>query len=90
MEVRLALRDGIAQLVRDQVPSAALAAELLLMHAPERIVHGSTRIPNTNSMQLHASDFLTHHATRKWCPNAAPHRPSGILGLGILKSLPAS
>src|ERR1700676_829118 len=27
-----ALRDGIAQLEREQVPSAALAAELLLMH----------------------------------------------------------
>jgi release factor glutamine methyltransferase len=31
--VRSALRDGIAQLERAQLPSAALAAELLLMHA---------------------------------------------------------
>ena len=34
--VRGALRDGIAQLERAQVPSAALAAELLLMHALDR------------------------------------------------------
>ena len=34
--VRSALRDGIAQLERAQVPSAALAAELLLMHALDR------------------------------------------------------
>ena len=31
-DVRSALRDGIAQLEREHVPSAALAAELLLMH----------------------------------------------------------
>jgi release factor glutamine methyltransferase len=34
--VRSALRDAIAQLERDHVPSAPLAAELLLMHALDR------------------------------------------------------
>jgi release factor glutamine methyltransferase len=33
MDVRSALSEGIAQLERENVPSAALAAELLLMHA---------------------------------------------------------
>ncbi|HEV7969185.1 MAG TPA: peptide chain release factor N(5)-glutamine methyltransferase [Candidatus Acidoferrales bacterium] len=36
MDLRSALRDGIAQLERQTVPSAALTAELLLMHALER------------------------------------------------------
>ena len=36
MDIRSALRDGITQLEREHVPSAALAAELLLMHTLER------------------------------------------------------
>ena len=36
MSIRNALRDGIAQLERESVPSAALAAELLLMHVVDK------------------------------------------------------
>src|SRR5579872_6860883 len=72
--VRSALREGIAQLERAQVPSAALAAELLLMHTlgrdrawlyghPECEVDGATREKYFGLITLRASGVPTQHLT---------------------------
>ncbi len=49
LTVRQALREGLARLLADHVPSASLAAELLLMHALERdrtylYAHGDNKL----------------------------------------------
>lgn len=64
MDVRTALREGIAQLRAAQTPSYTLAAELLLMHALERnrawiYAHPDEEIPAT-----HADIYLTLVARR--------------------------
>jgi release factor glutamine methyltransferase len=72
--VRGALRDGIAQLERAQVPSAALAAELLLMHAldrdrtwiyahPERELEPAAREQYFSLIASRASGVPTQHLT---------------------------
>jgi len=69
-----ALRDGIAQLERDHVPSAALAAELLLMHSlgrdrawiyahPEAELEAATREQYFSLIARRASGVPTQHLT---------------------------
>jgi release factor glutamine methyltransferase len=69
-----ALRDGIAQLEREHVPSAALAAELLLMHAlirerawiyahPEHELDPATREQYFSLIARRASGAPTQHLT---------------------------
>jgi len=73
-DVRSALRDGIAQLERENVPSAALAAELLLMHAlgrdrawiyahPEHELESATRDQYFSLIARRASGVPTQHLT---------------------------
>jgi len=73
-DVRSALRDGIAQLEREHVPSAALAAELLLMHAldrdrawiyahPEHELEAATRDQYFSLIARRASGVPTQHLT---------------------------
>jgi release factor glutamine methyltransferase len=74
MDIRSALRDGIAQLEREHVPSAALAAELLLMHTLERdrawiYAHPELELDATaheqyfSSIAKRASGMPTQHLT---------------------------
>src|SRR5579864_4193409 len=69
-----ALRDGIAQLGRERVPSPALAAELLLMHAlgrdrawiyahPEHELDAATREQYFSLITRRASGVPTQHLT---------------------------
>ncbi len=69
-----ALRDGIAQLERESVPSAALAAELLLMHTlgrdrawlyahPEAALDAATRDRYFSLIARRASGVPTQHLT---------------------------
>src|SRR5579864_9499635 len=69
-----ALRDGIAQLDREQVPSAALAAELLLMHTlgrdrawiyahPEQELDAPARQQYFSLIACRASGVPTQHLT---------------------------
>src|SRR5271169_3111558 len=69
-----ALRDGIAQLEREHVPSAALAAELLLMHTlgrdrawiyahPEHELDAATRDQYFSLIARRASGVPTQHLT---------------------------
>jgi release factor glutamine methyltransferase len=73
-DIRSALRDGIAQLERDRVPSAALAAELLLMHTlgrdrawlyahPEHELDVATREQYFSLIARRASGVPTQHLT---------------------------
>jgi release factor glutamine methyltransferase len=73
-DVRSALRDGIAQLERERVPAAALAAELLLMHAlgrdrtwiyahPEYELDAATREQYLALITRRASGVPTQHLT---------------------------
>jgi release factor glutamine methyltransferase len=70
----VALRDGIAQLERENVPSSALAAELLLMHAlgrdrawlyahPEQELDAATREQYFSLIARRASGVPTQHLT---------------------------
>lgn len=72
--VRESLRDAIAQLERERVPSAALAAELLLMHAlgrdrawmyahPEQNLDAETRETYFSLVARRASGVPTQHLT---------------------------
>src|ERR1700694_366865 len=74
MDIRSALRDGIAQLEREQVPSAALAAELLLMHTlgrdrtwlyahPEQEVDAATCEKYFSLIARRVSGVPTQHLT---------------------------
>jgi release factor glutamine methyltransferase len=74
MDIRSALRDGIAQLEREHVPSAALAAELLLMHTlerdrawiyahPEDELDATAREQYFSSIAKRASGVPTQHLT---------------------------
>jgi len=74
MDVRSALAEGIAQLDRENVPSAALAAELLLMHAlgrerawlyahPEHELEAATRVQYYSLIARRASGVPTQHLT---------------------------
>jgi len=74
LSVVAALRDGIAQLEREYVPSAALAAELLLMHAlgrdrawiyahPEHELNPATREQYFFLIARRASGVPTQHLT---------------------------
>lgn len=73
-DLRSALRDAIAQLDREQVPSAALAAELLLMHTlgkdrawlyahPEHELDAATREKYFSLVARRASGVPTQHLT---------------------------
>ncbi len=73
-DVRSALRDGIAQLEREHVSSAALAAELLLIHAlghdrawiyahPEEELDATTREQYFSLIARRASGVPTQHLT---------------------------
>jgi release factor glutamine methyltransferase len=73
-DVRTALAEGIAQLERESVPSAALAAELLLMHAlgqerawlyahPEHKLDAATREQYSSLVARRASGVPTQHLT---------------------------
>ena len=70
----VALRDGIAQLERERVPSAALAAELLLMHTlgqdrawlyahPEHELENATREQYFSLIARRANGVPTQHLT---------------------------
>src|ERR1019366_5075314 len=72
--LRSALRDAIAQLEREKVPSAALAAELLLMHTlgqdrawlyahPEHELDPAAREKYFSSIARRASGVPTQHLT---------------------------
>src|ERR1700674_3247511 len=74
MDIRSALRDGIAQLEREHVPSAALAAELLLMHTlgrdrawiyahPEDELDATAREQYFSLIAKRASGVPTQHLT---------------------------
>jgi release factor glutamine methyltransferase len=74
MDLRSALRDGIAQLERAHVPSATLAAELLLMHAlgrdrawiyahPEQELDAATRDQYFSLIAQRCSGVPTQHLT---------------------------
>ncbi len=74
LDLRTALRDAIAQLERGQVPSAALAAELLLMHTlgqdrawlyahPERELAAAYREKYFALVARRASGVPTQHLT---------------------------
>src|SRR5580700_4685567 len=74
MDLRSALRDGIAQLEREHVPSAALAAELLLMHTlgqdrawlyahPEQELAAAARQQYFSLIARRASGIPTQHLT---------------------------
>ena len=73
-DIRSALRDAIAQLEREHVPSAALAAELLLIHAlgrdrawlyghPEEELDAATREQYFSQIARRASGIPTQHLT---------------------------
>jgi release factor glutamine methyltransferase len=73
-DIRTALGDAIAQLEREHVPSAALAAELLLMHAigqdrawiyahPEHELNPATRDTYFSLIARRASGIPTQHLT---------------------------
>ena len=73
-DVRTALREGIAQLERENVPSASLAAELLLMHAlgrdrawiyahPELELDAATREQYFSLIARRAGGVPTQHLT---------------------------
>jgi release factor glutamine methyltransferase len=73
-DVRSVLSDGIAQLEREHVPSAALAAELLLMHVlqrdrawiyahPESELDGAAREKYFSLVAQRASGVPTQHLT---------------------------
>jgi release factor glutamine methyltransferase len=74
MDLRSALRDGIAQLEREHVPSAALAAELLLMHTlgqdrawlyahPEQELAAATRDQYFSLIAQRCNGVPTQHLT---------------------------
>jgi len=74
LSVLFALRDGIARLEREHVPSPALAAELLLMHAlgrdrawiyahPEHELNPATRDDYFSLIARRASGVPTQHLT---------------------------
>lgn len=73
-DLRSTLRDGITQLEREHVPSAALAAELLLIHAlgrdrawlyghPEEELDAATRERYFSQIARRASGVPTQHLT---------------------------
>jgi release factor glutamine methyltransferase len=73
-ELRSALRDAITELEREQIPSASLAAELLLMHAldrdrtwlyshPEQELDAATRERYFSLIARRASGVPTQHLT---------------------------
>src|SRR6266851_7658790 len=73
-DLRSALRDAIAQLEREHIPSAPLAAELLLMHTlgrdrtwlyshPEQELDAPTRERYFSAITMRASGVPTQHLT---------------------------
>jgi methylase of polypeptide subunit release factors len=84
MDIRTALKLGIAQLRAAHVPSDTLAAELLLLHAT-----GRTR----TSLYSHPEDDLTESESQNAAPQAFPHNTSPAnrnSGASSLKSLQPS
>ena len=81
MDVRAALKEGMARLRAAQVPSHTLAAELLLMHALGRdrtwlYTHPEAPLDPAAAEKYFALDC----ATRCGRADAIPHRQTGILG----------
>ena len=84
MLLRATLRQGLQTLLAHQVPSAQLAAELLLMHVLGRDraylhTHADEELP-PQSLQRYSQLIAerTHRQT-----HSIHHRPPGILGTGF-------
>ena len=84
MDVRAALKEGMAQLRAAQVPSHTLATELLLMHALGRDRAWIYSHPEESLDPAAAHEiFGAHRAPRGRRADAISHRQTGILGSRI-------